>query len=152
MATGLMHHGLEAAAARVPDRPALLAGDDRWTYADVERASNAVARYLAGRGVGPGGRVMVMTSNRPEFVAVVHGLSKLGAAPVLVNPAWKAFEVAAAARLTAPGFGVADGAGVGLLGAQLGEARVLDLDGPEATGAVDRVGDAVLPAGRGGGG
>ncbi len=32
----------------------------------------------------------MMTSNRPEFVAVVHGASKVGVAPVLLNPAWKA--------------------------------------------------------------
>ena len=48
----------------------------------------------------------MMTSNRPEFVAVVHGASKVGVAPVLLNPAWKGLEVDAALGLTSPRFGV----------------------------------------------
>ena len=35
-----------------------------------------------------------MTSNRPEFVVAVHGISKAGAASVLLSPAWKAVEAA----------------------------------------------------------
>ena len=31
-----------------------------------------------------------MTSNRPEFVVAVHAISKVGAAAVLLSPAWKA--------------------------------------------------------------
>jgi long-chain acyl-CoA synthetase len=137
MATGLMHRGLESAATRFPDAPAVLAGEERWSFAELNRASNAVAWHLAVEGVGPGDRVAVMTTNRPEFVAVVHGASKLGAAPVLLNSAWKAFEVDTALRLTAPVYAVADGPGVGLLSAHLG-ARVLDLDGEKAAGALDR--------------
>ena len=72
MATGLMHHGLESAAQRFADHAAVLAGDDRWTYAELDRAANALARHLAGHGVGPGDRVAVMTSNRPEFVVRRH--------------------------------------------------------------------------------
>ena len=43
-----------------------------------------------------------MTSNRVEFVAVVHAVSKLGAAAVLLSPAWKAVEVDHALGLTGP--------------------------------------------------
>ena len=46
----------------------VLAGDDRWTYGELDRAANALARHLVDRGVGRGDRVAVMTSNRPEFV------------------------------------------------------------------------------------
>jgi long-chain acyl-CoA synthetase len=136
MAGGLMQQGLEAAARRFPDHPALLAGDDRWTYADLERAAHAAALHLQRQGIGPGDRVAVMTTNRPEFVAVVHGVAKAGAASVLLNPAWKALEVTGALRLTRPRYAVADGAGAALLQAELGE-QVLDLDGPGAA-ALDR--------------
>ncbi|HXZ61201.1 MAG TPA: class I adenylate-forming enzyme family protein [Acidimicrobiales bacterium] len=146
MATGLMHRGLEAAAASFPDHPAVLAGHDRWTFAELERASNALARHLVGVGVGVGERVAVMTSNRPEFVVVVHAASKVGAAPVLLNPAWKALEVASAVRLTAPSYGVADGAGVGLLSEHLGTGRVLDLDSPRAGALADRSSGTAAPA------
>ena len=128
MATGLMHRGLESAAQRFPDHPAVLTEDERWTFAELDRAADAAARHLTARGVGPGSRVAVMTSNRPEFVAVVHAVSKLGAASVLLNPAWKALEVSTALGLTTPVYAVADGPGVALLTEHLGDA-VLDLDG-----------------------
>ena len=115
MATSLMHHGLESAAEKLPDHVAVLAGDDRWTYGELDRAANALAQHLAARGVGRGDRVAVMTSNRPEFVVAVHAASKLGAAPVMLNSSWKALEVGTAVGLTAPRYGVADGAGVALL-------------------------------------
>ena len=98
MATSLMHHGLESAAEKLPDHVAVLAGDDRWTYGELDRAANALAQHLAARGVGRGDRVAVMTSNRPEFVVAVHAASKLGAAPVMLNSSWKALEVGTARR------------------------------------------------------
>ncbi len=134
-----MHHGLESAADRFADHPAVLAGDDRWTYAELRRASNAAARHLVVQGVGPGDRLALMTSNRPEFVALVHAASKVGAVPVLLNPAWKALEVGTALALTAPRYAVADGDGVGLLAERLGADAVLDLDSSDrARAVVDR--------------
>jgi long-chain acyl-CoA synthetase len=137
MTTGLMHHGLESAARRFPDHPAVLAGDDVWTFAELDRAGNAAAAHFAAQGIGRGDRVAVMTTNRPEFVAVVCGASKLGATPVLLSPAWKAREVATALGLTRPTYAVADGTGVPLLAEHVGTDRVLDLDDAEAGVAID---------------
>ncbi len=137
-----MHYGLESAADRFADHPAVLAGDDRWTYAELERASNAAARHLVAQGVGPGDRLALMTSNRPEFVVLVHAASKVGAAPVLLNPAWKALEVGSALALTTPRYAVADGDGVGLLAERLGADAVLDLDAEVARAVVDRTATA----------
>ena len=133
-----MHHGLESAAHQFPSHPGVLAGEDRWTFADLDRAGNAAARHLTSRGVGAGDRVAVMTTNRPEFVAVVAAVSKLGAAPVLLSPAWKALEVDTAVRLTGPCYAVADGPGATLLAERVGASRVLDLDGPDGADAIDR--------------
>jgi acyl-CoA synthetase (AMP-forming)/AMP-acid ligase II len=133
-----MHHGLESAAHQFPDHSAVLTVDERWTFAELDRASNAAARHLAAQGVGTGDRVAVMTSNRPEFVAAVHAVSKLGAASILLNPAWKEIEVGTALGLTAPRYAVADGAGVGLLSGQLGVGGVLDLDDAPASDVFDR--------------
>jgi acyl-CoA synthetase (AMP-forming)/AMP-acid ligase II len=68
-----------------------------------------------------------MMTNRPEFVVVVNGISKLGAAAVLLSPAWKAVEVGHALDLTAPVHAVADGAGADLLRERLAD-RVTDPD------------------------
>jgi acyl-CoA synthetase (AMP-forming)/AMP-acid ligase II len=140
-----MHHGLETAATGLPDHVAILAGEDRWTYGELDRAANALAQHLAAHGVGRGDRVAVMTSNRPEFVVTVHAASKLGAAPVMLNSSWKALEVGTAVALTAPSYGVGDGAGVALLAERLGAEAVLDLDGPAAV-VIDRRSDAPAPS------
>ncbi len=142
MAPGLMHRGLESAASRFADRPAVLAGDDTWTFGALDRAANAWARHLAARGVGAGDRVAVMTSNRPEFVVAVHAASKLGAASVLLNPAWKALEVEHAVGLTAPRYGVADGPAVEVLSGCLGASRVVDLDDARVGESIAAGGDA----------
>ena len=138
MATSLMHRGLESAATRDPDHVAILAGDDIWTYGELDRAANALARSLVAQGIGRGDRVAVMTSNRPEFVITVHAVSKLGAAPVMLNSSWKALEVGTAVGLTAPRYGVADGAGAGLLAESLGSEAVLDLDDARSVAVIDR--------------
>ncbi len=125
---GVMHGGLERAAARFGDRDTVLAGDRRWTFAELDALSNAFAHHLASAGVGPGDRVAVMTSNRVELVLAVQGASRLGGAAVMVSPAWKATEVGHAVALTQPMHGVADGTGVALLTEALGADRVTDLD------------------------
>ncbi len=140
MAGGLLHHGLEQAAHRFGDRAAILSGNDSWTFGALEGAAGTFAGHLAARGVIPGSRVAVMTTNRPEFVVAVHAISKLGAAAVLLNPAWKALEVDHALSLTSPVHAVADGPAVDVLREQMGNPRVTDLDdGAPPTGvAVDR--------------
>jgi len=136
MAGGLLHHGLEQAARRFGDRSAMAYGNDTWSFDALERAAGTFAGQLAARGVVAGSRVVVMTTNRPEFVAAVLGISKLGAAAVLLNPAWKALEVNHALSLTSPVLAVADGPAVAVLGDQMGESRVTDLDdGLLSTGA-----------------
>ncbi|MBL8776871.1 MAG: acyl--CoA ligase [Acidimicrobiales bacterium] len=131
-----MHGGLERAAARLGDRPAVLAGDEVWTFAELDGLSNAFAHHLAAAGVGPGDRVAVMSSNRVELVLAVQGASRLGAAAVMVSPAWKATEVANAVALTEPVHAVADGAGVALLAEAMSPDRVTDLDDPDTQRAI----------------
>jgi len=128
MAGALMHHGLERAADRFGPRDAVWAGDERWSFQELDGLSNAFSRHLAGRGVVAGDRVAVMTSNRAEFVMVVHAISKLGAAAVLLSPAWKALEVDHAVALTATRHAVVDGGAGSLFGGRLGSEGVTDLD------------------------
>ena len=134
----LLHSGLEQAATAFGDRVFLRAGENSWTFADIDRRSNAFGRHLRAAGVGAGDRVAVMSSNRMEFVVALYAVSKLGAAMVSLSPAWKALEVDHALGLTAPVHAVADNEAVGLLGARL---PVTDLDadglGDGDTGALD---------------
>ncbi len=129
----LMHHRLERAADRFGDRDAVRMGDERWSFAEVDGLANAFARHLVAQGVERGDRVALMTSNRIEFIAVVHAVSKVGAAAVLLSPAWKAAEVDHALGLTSPRHAVADGPAAALLAERLGDGAVTDLDAPATT-------------------
>jgi len=149
MATALMHHALGQAAFRFGDRDAILAGDRHWSFRDLEEQSRAFAAHLATRGVRPGDRVAVMTSNRPEFVVAVHGISKIGAAAVLLSPAWKSGETRHALALTGPVHAVADGPTVVLLTQCMGDGQVTDIDDPStvvagSTPRPDRADDSLV--------
>jgi acyl-CoA synthetase (AMP-forming)/AMP-acid ligase II len=131
----LLHDGLEESTATFADRAAVRAGDDQWSFAELDGRSNAFARHLGAAGVVAGDRVAMMTANRVEFVIAVHAISKLGAASVLLSPAWKAVEVGHALELTAPVRAVADGDGTAVLGDLLGVEQVTDLDDRDAVAA-----------------
>jgi acyl-CoA synthetase (AMP-forming)/AMP-acid ligase II len=152
MTGALMHHGLEQAASRFGERDAVRAGEARWSFATLDGLSNAFARHLASSGVGPRDRVAVMLANRVELVVVVNAISKLGAAAVLLSPAWKAVEVGHALDLTGPVHAIADGDATALLAARLGAPLVTDLDAPPAQAALaegDRRPVAAPPIGDG---
>ena len=86
MAAGPMHGGLERAAAARMRRPrrALLPDEALLDLCrSSTRASNALARHLAGTGSVPAAGWRVMMANRVEFIIAVHAVSKLGAAAVL---------------------------------------------------------------------
>jgi acyl-CoA synthetase (AMP-forming)/AMP-acid ligase II len=136
MRASLLHQGLEQAVQAFGARDAIVTGDERWTFAALDQRANSLARHLQARGVGRHGRVAVMMANRPEFVVAVEAISKLGAAAVLLSPAWKALEVKHALALTDAGHAVADGATAGLLAEQLGPASVTDLDDDATAAAV----------------
>lgn len=141
----LMHSGLERAAARWGDRDFVRAGERCWSFREVDEQANAFARHLAGHGVGAGSRVAVMTTNRAEFVVAVYAVSKLGAAAVLLSPAWKAMEVDHALALTRPTHAVADGPGVELLAGRVA-GGVTDLDDGQVMAAATS-GDRSPPSG-----
>jgi long-chain acyl-CoA synthetase len=128
--TPLLHEGLGRAAARFGDRDAIRAGDVRWSFPDLDGWSNAVARHLTHRGVAAGDRVAVMLTNRVEFLVVVEALSKLGAAAVLLSPAWKATEVGHALDVTGARRAVAETATAPVLVERLGPEAVVDVDQP----------------------
>ena len=127
MAAPFMHANLAAAADRFGERAAVRAGDACWSFRDLDGLSNAFARHLSTRGIRAGDRVAVMTANRVEFITTVYAVSKLGAAAVLLSPAWKSTEVGHALDLTGPVHGVADAESAPLLAETIGE-NVTDLD------------------------
>jgi long-chain acyl-CoA synthetase len=78
-------YGIAAVAATEPDRPALVDGDVRLSYGELDRRINRLAHLLADRGVGHGDRVSVLLRNRPEVFVAWNAIGRLGAIPVPVS-------------------------------------------------------------------
>jgi len=66
------------AVARAPDRVALVLGDTRVTYRELEEKVEAVAANLARRGFAKGDRLGLLLGNCFEFVYAVLGAARAG--------------------------------------------------------------------------
>ena len=77
----LAEHAIDA----VPDRVALICGDNKLTYAELEEKANRLAHYLMDQGVKKGDKVGLYCRNRIEIVIAMLGIVKAGAILVNVN-------------------------------------------------------------------
>lgn len=84
---------LRSAAARAPDRAALVFGDRWWTYADLLAEATDGARALLASFI-PGDVVAVWSENRPQWVALEFAAGLAGLTLVPVSPCAGADEVA----------------------------------------------------------
>lgn len=89
--------------------PTVLAFDQQeYSRTQLDALAAGMAASLERRGVGPGDRVALMSSNRPEFVIAVLAIWQLGAVVVLISPAWKRAEVTHALDVSAATHAVGD--------------------------------------------
>jgi long-chain acyl-CoA synthetase len=86
---------LSDAAARVPDRPALVLDSGRITYAELNDRAAKAAGALRKCGFGRGDTVAFVMPNSLESVAVFHGALRLGAVPIPLNPLLSEREIQA---------------------------------------------------------
>ena len=77
----LAEHAIDA----VPDRVALVCGDEHLTYAQLEEKANRLAHYLIDQGVQQDDKVGLYCRNRIEIVIAMLGIVKAGAILVNVN-------------------------------------------------------------------
>jgi acyl-CoA synthetase (AMP-forming)/AMP-acid ligase II len=85
----------EMAADAVPEREALVVGDRRSSYAQMEERANRLAHHLADDvGVGAGDHVALYLENCPEYLEAMLAAFKLRAVPVNVNHRYVADELA----------------------------------------------------------
>ena len=146
---------LGRAARWYPERIAVIEGDRRLTYRELDRRVTALARALGRLGVRPGDRIAVLQANNHEFMEALAGAARAGApfvpmlgmlteadhahmvadcgARVLIAPAQPLAARARALRERVPGVSlvIAVGGGAGaldyeeLLSAEAGEAPVI---------------------------
>jgi long-chain acyl-CoA synthetase len=79
MDDALDRYGVSAHARRDPERVAIVAGDRRLTYGELDMAITQAARTLAMKGVGPSRRLGIALRNRPEWMVAALGAARLGA-------------------------------------------------------------------------
>ena len=104
---------LHRTAKRLPNKPGLVCGQTRWTFAEFDAVVDRVAAGLSKMGVGHASRVAVLARNSHGFAALRFALARLGAVMVPINFMLKAEEVAyilkhAGAQTLATDTGLAD--------------------------------------------
>jgi long-chain acyl-CoA synthetase len=85
---------ISEAATRNPDGEALICGDRRMTWREVEQQSARIAAGLRKMGVQSGDRIALLLGNRIEFVLAVFGAAHLGAVTVLLGTRQQKPEIA----------------------------------------------------------
>ncbi len=82
----LLHEFLTNSAKRTPEHTAVVVGERRLTYAEVDAQSSAMACALVDAGLQRGDRVAVFLDNRPETVVAFFAALKAGGAFLPINP------------------------------------------------------------------
>jgi acyl-CoA synthetase (AMP-forming)/AMP-acid ligase II len=90
-------------------RDALVAGDERLSFPDLDRHSEKLALSLAGRGIAQGDRVGIAMRNCPSWIVAYMAILKAGGVATLLNGWWQSHELEHALTLVEPRLIIADG-------------------------------------------
>ena len=90
----LLESFLERSAERLPEKVALVCGERRATYAELDRRANALAHALVAGGVARGDRVLVRLGSREEAAVAIFAVLKSGAVFSVVHPTTKPAQIA----------------------------------------------------------
>ncbi|MCC9602034.1 AMP-binding protein [Stieleria sp. JC731] len=88
-AFGLLQH----AAEQLPRRDAIIYGDDRWTYQDLNADAIRAAAMVQRLGVRPGDRVGLLLPNVPEYIISANAVWRAGGIVLAISPLMVASEV-----------------------------------------------------------
>ncbi len=94
MSRGTLDADLRASAVAHGERTAVVAGDRRLTFGELDRRVDAFAADLAARGVGRGDRVAIVLRNGVDAAVAIYGVMRAGAAFVPLNPTAKQTKLA----------------------------------------------------------
>jgi len=87
---------------------AVVAGDERLTFADLDRISDGLALGLVRRGVAKGDRIAIAMRNCPAWIVTYMAILKAGGIATLLNGWWEPYEMEHAVSLTEPKLIIAD--------------------------------------------
>ena len=79
--------------AQNPDAAAVVAGDQSWSWRELDRKADAIAGFLAARGVRAGSHVGLCAVNSVFWIAAFFAINRLGAMAMLINATLSAEEI-----------------------------------------------------------
>ncbi len=85
---------LRRTALRLPKKVAVIDGERRFTYRELDRFSDRFAAALLSGDVSPGDRVALLAPNCVEFVIGFFGVLKAGAVVTTINSGYREREIA----------------------------------------------------------
>ena len=106
---------------------AIVAGDERLTFADLDHWSDKLAKALVTRGIRKGDRVGIAMRNCPAWVVGHMAILKVGGISTLLNGWWEAEEMRLAIELTEPVLILADPPRAKRLAERCGNVETLSL-------------------------
>jgi amino acid adenylation domain-containing protein len=89
----VLHELFEAQAGKTPDSLAVVGGDTRLTYRELDERANQLAHRLRSLGVSEGSLVALCLPRSPEMVVGLLGVLKAGGAYVPVDPDYPAARI-----------------------------------------------------------
>ena len=90
------------------EHEAIVAGDERLKFPDIDALSERLARALLARGIEHGDRVGIAMRNCPSWIVTYFAILKAGGIATLLNGWWESNELAHALSLTKPKLIIAD--------------------------------------------
>jgi len=93
---------IEEVAADFGERPALLSDHECLTYAALVRRSRQYSRWALDHGVVNGEAVCLLMPNRPEYLAIWLGITKVGGVVALLNTNLAGSSLAHSIRVVGP--------------------------------------------------
>lgn len=81
-----IHRLFEEQAEKTPELAAVVSGNDKLTYRELNEKSNQLARYLRDKGVKEDTIVAIMAERSPEMVVGIMGILKAGGAYLPIDP------------------------------------------------------------------
>src|SRR3954471_8936997 len=89
-------------AALNAQNEAVVASDERLTFADLDRVSDHLAQGIVARGIAKGDRVAIAMRNCPSWIVSYMAILKAGGIATLLNGWWEPFEMEHSVELTRP--------------------------------------------------
>lgn len=86
----LVQHYLEESVRRLPDKVALICGNERLTYAKINEKADRLASALIDMGIQRQDRVAILLDNSAESVIALYGILKAGGVFMMLSATMKA--------------------------------------------------------------